>query len=907
LSNGFERRTSAISTEQLKLCAHAVLVGCILFVMKYFLAGAALYLGLFFALPVSGQNSPPTIVSPRERINFNADWRFHLGDPDDANKGELDYDKLKDFFLATGNDFTKGTPVARPSTNPGADVSFVKPDFDDSAWLQLNLPHDWAIEGPFDINAPGETGKLPYSGQAWYRKHFTLPASDNGRRIFLEIDGAMSYSCVWVNGKIVGGWPYGYSSYELELTPYLNVGYDNVISIRLNNPNDSSRWYPGAGIYRNVWLVKTSPLHIAHWGTYVSTPDVSQDSATIDLKCTVQNQASQDVQAYVTTNIFELDSKGQKSAQAVDTIRAQACTIPSGGTQMVEGQTQLLRPKLWDTQNPQRYVAVTDVIQNFRLLDRYETPFGIRSIKFDPQQGFLLNGQHVTINGVCDHQDLGALGTAFNTRAAERQLEILKEMGANALRTSHNMPAPELLDLCDKMGILVMDESFDCWLQGKKPNDYHNLFQDWHEKDLRAEYRRDRNHPSVILWSLGNEINEQGQKQAVPLVTELVGIAHDEDPTRPTTMGSNHIQDFDPDFVNQLDVLGENYDPGMYGGFAKKYPAKALYGSETASTCSSRGVYFIPGNEQLANFQVTSYDTYTPGWATLVDNEFKALDQNPFVAGEFVWTGFDYLGEPTPYNADMTNLLNFRENPEAQAKLEEQLKQFGKIKCPARSSYFGIVDLCGFKKDRFYLYQARWRPDLPMVHLLPHWNWKGQEGQKISVYAYSSGDEVELFLNGESLGRKKLDPFQYRFKWDDVVYAPGELRAVAYKGGQSWAETTVKTTGDASNLLLEADRPTIRADGTDLCYITTRVADNDGLTVPTAQSPISFAVSGPGEIVATDNGDPTDLVTFSSPQRKAFNGMALAIVRFKAGAKGDIHVSATSDGLKSADCVIHAE
>jgi beta-galactosidase len=876
--------------------------------MKFYFASTPLFLVLFFAFRVCGQNLPPANLTPRERINFNADWRFHLGDPGDANQGELDYDKLKDFFLATGNDFTKGTPVTRPSANPGGDVSFVKPEFDDRTWRQLNLPHDWAIEGPFDINGAGETGKLAYWGQAWYRKHFTLPLSDKGRRIFLDIDGAMSYSTVWVNGQIAGGWPYGYSSYELELTPYLNVGSDNVISIRLNNPRDSSRWYPGSGIYRNVWLVKTSSVHIGHWGTYVTTPDVSPELARIDLKCTVQNQTEHDVQAGITTDIFELNAAGQESGPAVASIPAKTCTVPSGGTVMVENQTQMLQPKLWDTKNPNCYVAVTSLIQNYRIVDRYETPFGVRSIKFDPQQGFLLNGQRIAINGVCDHHDLGALGAAFNTRAAERQLEILKEMGANALRTSHNMPAPELLDLCDRMGILVMDESFDCWLDGKKPNDYHNLFQDWHEKDLRAEYRRDRNHPSIILWSLGNEINEQGEKQAVPLVTELVGIAHEEDPTRPATMGCNHAQDFDPDFVNALDVIGENYDIGMYGGFAKKYPAKPLYASETSSTCSSRGVYFIPGNQALANFQVTSYDTYIPGWANLLDDEFKALDQNPFVAGEFVWTGFDYLGEPTPYNGDVTNLLNFRENPEAQAKMEKELKDFGKIKCPARSSYFGIVDLCGFKKDRFYLYQARWRPDLPMVHLLPHWNWPGQEGQKIAVYAYSSGDEVELFLNGQSLGRKKLDPFQYRFKWDDVVYAPGELKAVAYKGGQSWAETTIKTTGDASKLQLEADRATIHADGADLCYITAQVVDNGGLTVPTAQNPIAFAVtSGPGEIVATDNGDPTDLASFSALQRKAFNGMALVIVRCKAGGQADIHVSATSAGLHSADCVIHAE
>jgi beta-galactosidase len=846
-------------------------------------------------------------ASPRERINFNTDWRFHLGDPDDANKGQLDYGNIKDFILATGNDFTKGTRVARPLTNPGGKVSFVKAGFDDSAWRQLSLPHDWAVEGPFDINGQGETGRLPYWGPAWYRKHFTLPASDEGRRIFLEIDGAMSYSTVWVNGKIVGGWPYGYSSYQLDLTPYLGFGSGNVISIRLNSPKDSSRWYPGAGLYRNVWLTKTSPVHIGHWGAYVTTPEVSGSSATINLKGTLQNQGKTDAQASVVTTLFELDRDGQKGPSAVATIPATNFTVPAGQSHDFESETRLANPKLWDTQNPQRYVAVTEVTQNGKTVDRYETRFGIRTIKFDADRGFLLNGEQIPLKGICDHQDLGALGIAFNTRAAERQLEILKDMGVNALRTSHNMPAPELLDLCDKMGILVMDESFDCWQKGKKPGDYHTIFNDWHEKDLRAEYRRDRNHPSVIMWSLGNEIIEQGTVQAVPLVAEMAGIAHDEDPTRPATMGGNHAQKFNPDFVKQLDIVGENYDCGMYAGFHQKYPGLPLFASETSSTCSSRGIYFFPPSQALENFQVTSYDVYKPGWATTVDDQFAALEHNPFVAGEFVWTGFDYLGEPTPYNADMTNLLNFSANPEEQVKMAEELKQFGKIKSPSRSSYFGIVDLCGFKKDRFYLYQAHWRPDFPMVHLLPHWNWPGREGQTTPVYAYSSGDEVELFLNGQSLGRKKLDPFEYRFKWDNVAYSPGELKAVAYKNGKPWAETVVKTTGDASGIQMEADRSTIYADGTDLCFVTVKVVDANGLTVPVAENKIKFEITGgPGEIVATDNGDPTDLNTFSNPERNAFNGMALVIIRSKAGQKGDILVTATADGLKPGVCAIKA-
>jgi beta-galactosidase len=830
-----------------------------------------------------------------------------LGRPGRCQQSQLDYDKIKNFILATANDLTKGTPVTRPSGNPGSDVSFVKVDFDDSAWRQLNLPHDWAVEGPFDINGAGETAKLPYWGAAWYRKHFTLPLGDNDRRIFLEIDGAMSYSSVWINGHLAGGWPYGYTSYQLDLTPYLTFGEDNVVAIRLNNPRDSSRWYPGAGIYRNVWLTKTSPVHLAHWGTYVTTPDASASSATIDVKTTLQNQDTSDAQVSFRTTIFELDDQDKKGASAVAMTPIMSSTVPAGQIQVSDSTTQLSNPKLWDTKTPQRYVAVTEVAQNRKIVERYETPFGIRSIKFDASQGFLLNGERVQLNGVCIHHDLGALGAAFNTRAAQRQLEILKDMGVNALRTSHNPPAPEVLDLCDKMGILVMDESFDCWQQSKKPTDYHDLFNDWHERDLRAEYRRDRNHPSVIMWSLGNEIPEQGSGSAVPVATELVAIAHDEDPTRPATLGANHAQEFDPNFVKQFDLMGENYDAGMYAEFHRKYPDLPLFASETSSDCSSRGVYFFPEDQAMGNFQVTSYDTYKPFGGTSPDDQFKALDQNAFVSGEFVWTGFDYLGEPTPYNADMTNLLNFHDNPDAQAKMEEELKQFGKIKSPARSSYFGIVDLCGFKKDRFYLYQARWRPDFPMVHLLPHWNWPGREGQKTAVYAYSSGDEVELFLNGDSLGRKKLAPGTYRFKWQDVPYAPGKLKAVAYKNGEPWAETTVQTTGAPSAILLEADRPAIQADGTDLCYITTKIVDADGLTVPVAQNKIKFEITGGGEIVATDNGDATDLNTFSTPERAAFNGMALVIVRAKAGQPGPITVTAGADGLRAAQCVVNAK
>jgi beta-galactosidase len=868
--------------------------------------------------PVLAQADPAaTDGQVRERLNFDSGWLFQRGDPPDVHPNQIDYPQLKDFLLAGASTFTKGTPVTRPEWNPGADVSYVKPDFDDRAWRALNLPHDWAIEGPFDLKGEGSTGKLPYAGQAWYRKHFRLPANDAGRRIFLDIDGAMSYSTVWVNGQFAGGWPYGYSSYELEITGLVKAGGDNLVSIRLNNPAESSRWYPGAGIYRHVWLVKTAPVHIDHWGTYVTTPEVNPDSATIRLKGAVVNQGGDDAVATVATRIYELDGNGTPAPKPVDSLPSVSVKLAAGGRQTFEVERPIAHPKLWDLDHPQRYLALTEVTCDGKVVDRYPTVFGVRTIQFDPARGFLLNGKNVAINGVCDHHDLGALGAAFNLRAAERQLEILKEMGCNALRTSHNMPAPELLDLCDRMGILVMDESFDCWVIGKRPGDYHNLFPDWHEPDLRAEYRRDRNHPSIILWSIGNEVNELDTPEGASIAAELTGIAHDEDPTRPTVFGSNDGAAWRDDAAHGIkaagsgvDIYGQNYDTGVYAAFEKGNPCQPIIGSETASCVSSRGIYYFPVSYDKGDgrgyFQMSSYDLYAPPWATTPDMEFAALDHNPFVAGEFVWTGFDYLGEPTPYNGDLTNLLNFHDPAEI-ARATAELTQLGRLACPARSSYFGIVDLCGFKKDRFYLYQARWRPDLPMVHILPHWNWPTRVGQVTPVHVYTSGDEVELFLNGKSLGRKRKGPYQYRLTWDDVVYAPGELKALAYKEGKPWAETTVRTTGAATALRLEADRPAINGDGEDLCYITTRVVDKDGLPVPVSQNRIKYEiVDGPGEVVATDNGDATDLEIFSQPERKAFNGFALLIVRAKAGQSGKIRIRATSEGLTSSELTVRA-
>ena len=561
----------------------------------------------------------------------------------------------------------------------------------------------------------------------------------------------------------------------------------------------------------------------------------------------------------------------------------------------------IAHPKLWDIDQPNRYVAVTTLSEAGKMWDVVENNFGVRTTEFTATAGFLLNGQRVPLHGVCDHADLGALGSAINTRALQRQLEILRGMGCNAIRTSHNPPAPELLDLCDRMGFVVMDEAFDAWKAHKKRNDYALIFSDWHEADVRAYVRRDRNHPCVILWSIGNEISEQAHTNTFYIAEDLAAAVRREDTTRPITAACNHLEAGYNGFQNIVDVFGYNYKPFEYGRFRAANPGIPLFGSETASTISSRGEYFFPvsndKSQGLSDFQMSSYDLYAPRWATTPDAEFAGQDANPFVAGEFVWTGFDYLGEPTPYNSDLSNLNNYS-NPEDKARAEKELAEMGKIRTPSRSSYFGIIDLAGFPKDRYYLYQAHWRPDFPMAHILPHWNWPGREGQITPVHVYTSGDEAELFLNGKSLGRKKKGQFEYRLRWDDVKYAPGELKVVAYKDGKKWATDTVRTTGPAAELLLAPERNRIAGDGKDLAYVTVTVADAKGRLVPRSKNHIKFDLSGPGEIVAVDNGDATSFEPFQAKERNAFNGLALVIVR--ATGPGQITLTAQADGLKAA-------
>jgi beta-galactosidase len=843
--------------------------------------------------------------SPRQRLSFNSDWLFMKGDPAGSSTN-LNYQTLKPWLLPIGADLTTNAQPAKPNGNPGANVTFAQSSFDDSRWRKLNLPHDWGIEDPFKQEYPGETGKLPWWGVGWYRKYFTLPADDKSKQIYLDVDGAMAYAAVWLNGQFVGGWPYGYSSWRLDLTPYVHFGGNNVIAIRLDNPRNSSRWYPGGGIYRNVWLVKCAPVGVGHWGPFITTPEITKDSASVNVKVDVDNHSGTEANIKLAAEIFELDSKDRTSPGPVASTESAILRMAPHSTVPAILSATVSKPKLWDVKNPARYLAITTVTQGGKVIDRYETPFGVRSIKFTADNGFLLNGQRVPLNGVCDHHDLGALGSAINSRALERQLEILKEMGCNAIRTSHNPPAPELLDIADRLGFVVMDEAFDCWVRGKTRNDYHLLFPDWHEKDLRALVRRDRNHPSVVLWSIGNEIAEQGSPTGHKVAAELAAIVRSEDLTRPVTAGCNNYNAGFNGFQKQVDVFGYNYKPFDYGKVRATNEALPLFGSETASCISSRGEYFFPvgtnKNGGKADFQMSSYDLYAPPWATPPDWEFHGQDQFPYVAGEFVWTGFDYLGEPTPYNADTSNLLNFTD-PDEKARMAKELEEIGKIRVPSRSSYFGIIDLAGFKKDRFYIYQARWRPELPMAHILPHWNWPERVGQVTPVHVYTSGDEAELFLNGKSLGKKKKGEYEYRLHWDDVSYQPGELKVVAYKNGQKWATDTMKTTGPAAKLVLSPDHSAINADGRDLSYVTLTIADKSGLLVPRSKNRISLSITGPGEIIATDNGNAIDLESFQSKERNAFNGLALAIVRSTRQA-GTIVVKAESPGLASSEAKI---
>jgi beta-galactosidase len=839
-----------------------------------------------------------TTSTSRERVSINSNWKFQLFK---SNPDALSYnDTLKPWILPSANDFIiGGNKSYRPNvTLP--DVEYVQASFDDGSWEMVTLPHDWAIKGFF--GAPGISGgmgRLPSNGVGWYRRNLTIAASDAGKSIFLDIDGAMSYSAVWLNGELVGGWPYGYASFRLDLTPYAKVGQGNTLAIRLDNSIESSRWYPGAGLYRNVWLVTADPVHVGYQGTRITTPAVSPEEATIQLAVVIENKGELSQEIGIETEIRLLSSQ-----DSVAKFPRGTASVAALGMQTVNSSVTIAKPHLWaprPNQTANLYVAVTTLVaENGIILDTYETKFGIRSVTYGGSRGLLVNGQVVRIQGTNNHHDHGSLGAAFNKRAAERQLQMLQEMGSNALRMSHNPPAPELLDLADSMGFLVVNEAFDCWNEAKVDNDYHLLFPDWHEPDLRSFIRRDSNHPSVIVWSVGNEIPEQRTAAGGKTGQILLDIVQEEDPTRPVTSALNNGHPGDP-LVDIMGVQSLNYQgegrgtswDSTFPNFHDTYPNKMIWTSESASTVSTRGAYLFPvvGNmSQIIDDQpgnggnstsqeVSAYELYAPYWASSPDKVFKQQDLHPYVAGEFVWTGWDYIGEPTPYDEGYT----------------------------ARSSYFGIIDLAGFKKDRFFLYQARWRPDLAMAHILPHWSWPANRvGQITPVHVFSSGDEAELFVNGESAGRFTKEAYTYRFRWDNVTYFPGDLRVVTYKNGALWAEETKKTSGAVAALNLTADRTTIAADGYDLSFVSVAVVDSNCEVVPEAGNTITFSVSGPGQIVSTDNGNPVDQIVFTSLSREAFKGLALAIVRANTGETGEITVTAKADGLDDGKVVLQA-
>lgn len=783
----------------------------------------------------------------------------------------------------------------------------------DNGWRNVDLPHDWAIEGPFSDTLENSTGLLPWKGIGWYRKHFTLKDSDKDKRIYIDFDGAMANAKVWLNGKYVGEWPYGYTSFRLDLTPYESIGKENIIAVRLDTKNWDSRWYPGAGLYRNVWLVKTSPVHVVYNGLYCFAPEIKKEQAALAVQADVENNMNEPVPVTIKASVYKLDSKFQTSGDPVVQTGNVKAVIPALGIHHFVLGMYVKNPLLWDVDDPELYCVVVNVSKGDDPVDVVETNFGFRTLEFTPRNGFHLNGKRVDVKGVCDHHDLGALGSAFNTRAAQRQLEILKEMGCNAIRTSHNPPAPELLDLCDKMGFLVMDEAFDTWITQKKPLDYNKLFSAWQEEDLKALVRRDRNHPSVFLWSIGNEINDQ-DKPALSKALNMV--VKSEDVTRPVTAACNWPMSGTNGFQKSLDVFGINYNLQGYERFFGLNDNATLpfFSSESASTLSSRGEYYFPIKQGDLNnslpgkgiFQITSYDVAYPGWATTADQQWAMMDKFPGTFGEFVWTGFDYIGEPTPYDWDITELKHIKDE-NWKNELLKWLNKLGTQEIPSRSSYFGILDLAGFKKDRFWLYQSRWRPELPMVHILPHWNWPERIGLVTPVFIYTSGDAAELFLNGKSIGMKKKGQYEYRLRWDDVVYQPGELKVIAYKNGQKWAEDVVKTTGKPYQLSMSADRPEVTPDGKDLIYVTVCIEDKDKLLVPRSNNQLDFSITGRGRIVATDNGDATSHESFQSKSKKAYNGMCLVIVAADIGASGSLTLKAESKGLKGSSVVINIQ
>ncbi|MEI6677088.1 MAG: glycoside hydrolase family 2 TIM barrel-domain containing protein [Mariniphaga sp.] len=766
------------------------------------------------------------------RENFDAGWKFHLGD----------------------------LPYAEQSS------------FDDQKWRYLNLPHDWSIEGSFRPDNPsGHQGGLLPGGIGWYRKSFSLSGIKE-KKYFIVIDGAYKNSTVYINGHPLGTRPYGYATFQYDMTPYIQDG-ENVLAVKIDNSKQpDSRWYTGAGIYRHVWLVTTSPIYVSQWGTYVSTPKVSSKEATVTVVTTIANDTKEKWNLKIISSI--IDNTGRE-------VSSQTQAYKAGGDSKntINTTFKIASPTLWDIENPNLYRLVTKIFQDKALKDTYTTDFGVRTLVFRADSGFFLNGKNTKILGVCNHHDLGGLGAAINDRAIQRQLELLKSMGCNAIRCSHNLMAPELLELCDKMGFLVMDETFDCWYIGKDaaPFGFQNYFKEWHEREITDMVLRDRNHPSIILWSVGNEIKEQwfpGSTNGGEIARELVTIVKKNDPTRYTTSAFNFIRDAEKKGMTAaVGVVGFNYSIDAYDEIKQKHPDWFYIASETTSQFDSRGVYHFTLDTLVKTFpdcQTSAFDD--AGGGTTHEEAWQAVKERPYMSGMYIWTGFDYMGEPSPY---------------------EKL---------AVSSYFGIFDLCGFPKDAFYFYKSQWTKE-PMVHLLPHWNWK--EGQLIDVVAYTNCDEVKLYLNNQPLETKNfLTTKKLSLRWK-VPFTPGTLKAEGYKNGKLVATDIIKTAEEASKIELKADRPIIQADGKDLSYITVKITDEKGTLEPNADNLVHFEISGEGEIVGVANGNAMSLEPAKGTERRAFSGMCQVIVQ-STGKKGNILLKATSLGLPEMKLIVNA-
>lgn len=817
----------------------------------------------------------PTGEQVRERSSWNDDWKFALSD------------SVQDYS---------------------------SPDSDDSTWRILSLPHDWSIEGDFSLDNPSTPGggALP-GGIGWYRKTFTLPETDRGKVVYVDFDGVYRNSEVWINGHSLGFRPNGYVSFRYDLTPYLRYGSQpNVIVVKADNSEQpNSRWYSGSGIYRNVWLVKVNPVHVDNWGTFVHGMRISPEEATFSLEVRIRNSSEANREAEVSTVIYDSDER----SVAGPVVTHVGVAYPGGE---VDQRFLIPAPVLWSPDSPSLYTAVTEVKVAGKVVDRYETVFGLRTFRWDSATGFYLNDKPLKIKGVCLHHDLGCLGAAVNTRAIERQLQIMKEMGVNAIRTSHNAPAPELLDLCDRMGLLVQDESFDMWERRKSPYDYARYFAEWHERDLTDEILRDRNHASVFMWSIGNEVLEQWSHadateldlQAANLILNaghaidpavlkdttlsrqslitrhLAAIVKRLDTSRVVTAGCNEVSPANHLFRSDaLDVLGFNYHERYFEPFLRDFPGKRLIVSESTSALMTRGYYEMPSDHiyirpeswdkpfEAPEHVCSSYDNCHVPWGSTHEKTWHLVKTLPHVSGLFVWTGFDYLGEPTPYW------------------------------WPSRSSFFGIVDLAGFPKDVYYMYKSEWT-DEPVLYIFPHWNWKESEPVDIWAY-YNHADEVELYLNGKSLGVRQKTDSTYHVSWR-VPFMPGTLRAVSRLGGKEVLVKEIHTAGEPARLVLTPDRSVIQADGSDLSFVTVDVCDIDGNRVPDAIPLIRFSVEGPGEIAGTDNGDPNDPNSLRKPKRQAYYGKALVVIRSKGG-RGDIHLKAVAEGLPEATVTIQAQ